>query len=827
MLMKQMKNTACIIYLLIFLQHYSYAQKHNGFNNYAQIITVDKIDDQTFQQSLADLKTYLEKITNKPFTIKESGQLPVSGICIKWNSPGIIDDRQYKKLAAGTIEDFVLTGDRNRLLMIGTNAAGLSHAIYTYLDLLGVKWYFPGSAWEYVPHKNDISLSLTRYFSPSFHLRNFFGTGAIVPVPSIDPQSELQKRWNNWKRRNRFGGEINLSGHYGEAFNIKYRKVLEQHPEYLAMINGMRVPWSPSAKLCISNRNLQKLYIEDRVNEGRAGLAKDVNGNGKITVSVEPSDGDGDCECDQCKKMGSVSDRDFFLANEVAKQFQNISPRLFANLYAYNAHASPPSFSLSPQLIVQIIPYAFQRVSSPEDFIAKWQKKTNFLTIYDYYGIPDWHYNVPLSGGWSPGKLIDKLKYWYANHVQGFTLESSYSIGSTGLGLYLASRVGWNIKTDIIKEENDFYKNIFGDAPSIKTFFRKAADDFSGAADIPFLLQQLSKANSESNNKFSVRIGYWQAYMHYVLLFYKMQNADEATKQNKWEDLVRFTWKIYPTAMIHTTRLAELFGDRFGMPPAVTTNWDPHNQQAKKLLRVSFLSNSEIQSIAEKDAKTDPVLKDFAYNIKKPQFILNSIPNRKEKPGDGLMLLEFPETYIQRRLDGTAQFWVKVNETSANNNSQDIKIDLVDTTSGKIIQTKLVHITKDWSKISFPVPDEKTYRINIENTNWIRFYAAPSQWLAFKNIPVHAVMGKLWFYIPAGLSALYYTNTTVAQPIFKTGNGTTLQPHKINDQNLFKLDINPSASVQLLSIESAEYKYLQFYSVPGLFFLYPNYTMKQ
>jgi hypothetical protein len=49
-------------------------------------------------------------------------------------------------------------------------------------------------------------------------------------VPN-DPRGELQDRWADWQRRNRFGGEFLLAGHSWEAFNLQHRDVLQKHPE--------------------------------------------------------------------------------------------------------------------------------------------------------------------------------------------------------------------------------------------------------------------------------------------------------------------------------------------------------------------------------------------------------------------------------------------------------------------------------------------------------------------------------------------------------------------------------------------------------------------
>jgi hypothetical protein len=61
---------------------------------------------------------------------------------------------------------------------------------------------------------------------------------------------------------------------------------------------------------------------------------------------MECSDGGGQCECENCKKLGSISDRVFGLANEVARAVAKSYPGKMVGLYAYNEHSEPPSFKL-------------------------------------------------------------------------------------------------------------------------------------------------------------------------------------------------------------------------------------------------------------------------------------------------------------------------------------------------------------------------------------------------------------------------------------------------------------------------------------------------
>jgi len=828
-----MKNTRLplIVSFIFFLQLLfvsGIAQNSPGLYN--QKIFIDPgIKENITLQSIDDLKIYLQKATGKEFSVAPV-QTPsrAAGIYIFLNKPSLVSPDLQKKLIDGSIEDFVISADAQHIYLAASHPLGLSRAIYTYLDKLGFRWYFPGDKWSYTPRLNNITINVKQYGAPSFHLRNFTGTGGMAHVKSIDPDFTIQKNWDDWKRRNRMGGEVELAGHYGDTFNYKYQAELQKHPEYLALVNGKRTSWHPDAKWCISNIALRKLFIQDRVQEGKETLAKTVFLNKKITISVDPPDGYGDCECEDCKRMGSYSDRIFFLSNEVAKELVKISPRLYANVYAYSTHAAPPPFSLAANLIVQVIPYVYQTVSSPQQLIKKWRTVHSNLFIYDYYGIADWSYNLPLPPAHSDDALLKKLKYWKAEGLQGFMLESSFSIGGTGFGLYLAGRLGWDIKENIQKERSDFYKNMFGKASStMQKYFDKISLGFTGAADVPYLIDLVSKAKATVNGPERNRITDLQAYLHYVSLYYRFQSLSPEKKAQAWEELVTYVWQIYPSAILHSTRISELFISNFPVNNSYSQGWNPYDANPEKIKRTPFLSDSELNTLLVKDSKNNPLLEDFLYQKENNtgQYILNTSP-KKEKIPEGMMLLDFPEIYIRSGINGIAHFWVKVNESSENNISQVLTIECTDTSTNAIIHTRQVSVDKQWKEIKLKLPVNKSYKLFINKSNWIRFYAPPDQWIAFKNIPTYTVMDTLWFYVPKGKKYIYYSNGHSGQPVFADAWGKPSQPEKVNDQNMFRVTIPFAASGQWWTISSNEYKSLQFYNKPDLFFMHPNYTYK-
>jgi len=821
-----MKNFTLIVVLIFMLVTCFTIASHA--QTYQNSIYTESIKDPQWEQSLDDLAAYLKKISKRDFSIRQYGGHIDKGIYILWNKPGLVSNELYKRISSGSIEDFILSGTDDHLLIIANHPVGFSHAIYTYLDRLGVKWYFPGAEWEYVPLKNDISIHVTQYFSPSFQLRNFFGTGDIRPISALDPTYKVKQQWNTWKRRNRMGGEVDLGGHYGEVFNIKYKDDLVKHPEYLASVNGKRVAWNTTVKWCISNKDLRKLFVADKVEELNAALAKRKYQSEKVVLSVDPADGGGDCECEYCKKLGSVSDRTFLLANEVAREFSKISPMASVNLYAYNTHAAPPKFELEPNVIVQIIPYAFQDVGTPEQMIALWKKKDKSLMIYDYYAIPDWHYEVPTPRKTSPDTLVKRIAYWKKQGIKGFLLESVFGFGNGGLGLYLMGRTGWDLNTNVESTKQEFYKNMFGGAADkMGQYFDYIGNEYQGTSDLPYLMDLLDQASRDAGSGSANRITQLQAYLHYLVLFQQWQSTSKENQQKAWEDLVQYVWEIYPLKVIHSTRIADLlFYGLDANSNALRNDWNIYEPYGQKLKKVKFIDSKEIADLEREDRKRYPLLEGFRYGNKSKQvgYVIKKQGDLRPGNSNDLLFRNFPDSYISSASSGYFEFFIRLNaEPSEKNGTYPLTITCADKLTGTPMVTKKEEVGLEWKKISIKLPQGKIFKLTLNFQPWVLIRIPNDQWIGFLTIPTYAVMSKLWFYVPANTKYLYYSNSAKEQPEFEDTQGNKISPQKVNDMNLFRLDTKAKGG--WWNMTSSEYKFLQFYSVPDVFFTHPGYTV--
>lgn len=831
-LIMQLRPSFTIFFLLLYLV--SPAGQGTRVSEYSSLYagSIFKADlqNEVYNKSIDDLREYLQKSTSSVFTVSNfSGSTKPEGIYLVLNSPSLpLSPTDAKKLKAGGIEDFIIIGTVDKLLIVASHPTGLSRGIYSYLDQLGYKWYFPGDTWTHIPVLKNIEIRQKKYVTPSFALRDFFGTGGLFPVPSITEDDIIKKNWEDWKRRNRMGGSVRLGGHYWETFNLRYKKELLEHPEFLAEIKGKRVEWHVSSKFCISNMALQELFVEDRVKAMREELNKSVYSAEKIIIGVDPSDGGGHCECGNCKKMGSVSDRVFFLANRVAKKFAAESSRAFVNLYAYNEHAAPPAISLEPNVIVQIIPYAFQNVGTPQQMITLWKKKSRNLYLYDYYGIPDWHYEVPLTGRWSVYELSKKLKYWKQNDVKGVLFESSNGIGTTGLGLYLVSRLGWNSNEDIGKTIAAFYRNMFGKGDGwVKQYYDKISFDFKEIADIPYLYNALDQVVSSTprDQQVAERVNLLRAYIHYAALYYQYKSSKDKINDGSWERLIQYAWEIYPSMMIHTTRIAELLRLEVLSNQLLTDKWGIYNATAVGIKNTKWISDNTINEYVSADKRRFPLLEDFDYV--RPPVSYEFIPKKNITLKDStkeILVMDFPDLFIKMSAGGYFKFSMKTNEGSTVP-QQNVTISIIDTAKGDVIWEQTRKITQRWSEVVIKQKPGKTYQLYIKKEGWMKLAIRNTEYFFIRKVPIYSYLGKLWFYIPGNKSYFYFKNAGDIHPDFYNPSGDKVQPVKVNEAGVYKLTSSKAGG--WWSVEKTELKSLEFYNYPLVFLPHPNYTVKQ
>lgn len=444
-------------------------------------------------------------------------------------------------------DTFLLRSHEHGLWAIGTTDLAVENAVWELLDRCGYRQFFPGKAWEVIPHSPDLQLDVDTVQKPDYALRGiWYGWGTW-------PENDADTR--QWEARNRVPGGFQLNtGHAYEQIVEQNKSAFDQHPEYYALADGRRT----SDKMCLSNPAVQKLIVD-------YCLKYLKNHPDADSVSVEPSDGGGWCECEPCARLGTPSDRALFIANIVAQAIQKSYPGKYAAMYAYYQHSPPPTrIKADPHVIVSVAT-AFMQHGTPEEILNGWKKMgVAQFGIREYYAVIAWDHDWPGAANGSNSEYLARtIPQFYNLGARFMVAESGDDWGPCGLGYYLAARMLWDVdqakNLDALKE--DFYQRAFGPAASPMGEFYKLIDGANKpllSADLVGRMYrhlQTARRLAGQDEPIQQRIDQLVLYARYVELYRAYLQAGGEAHQNAYAALIQHAYRIRRTHMVHSLAL--------------------------------------------------------------------------------------------------------------------------------------------------------------------------------------------------------------------------------------------------------------------------------
>ena len=578
-----------------------------------------------------DLERCLNRMSGDKFDLKLVEKFPAKpGPGIYVGEAGAFDWGDIPKDLAE--EELILrTRKDSQVLVAGGSRYGVSHAVYTLLDKLGCRWFFPGEAWEVIPRRPDIAVALDERQKPDFPImRSMWYGGDGDPVV--------------WSPRNRLSPIENRE--IGETwFGLNRDKDFKEHPDWFAEVGGKR----QASKPCYTNPEVIQKGIEYVLKRAATG---------KRMISLTPPDWIGFCECERCRAMlkggkerriqfeggnllfadmpdgqlaGLTSETVFNFVNKVAEEVGKKYPDVFICCLAYSHHGHPPTFDLRPNVYVPVAQtMRWSPLSNPQTAEVLAKKKAR-PGVYAYYDVYTWFKDGPGPKNAGSGNLewlVRTVNEDKKHGVEGYYTEMSNNWGAQGLGYYMAARLWWDTESDTETLMRDFFDKAFGPAAEpMKKYYtqfwgppRKIAAE--GEIDLtqhPYLVRftdwgggirvkgmpdglqntfnYLGKAAElvKDMPEYLARVDQIRMYFHYLFVLRKnVEDADKAKDEQKIIEAVKeetvFAARLLDTGMIHSwVLLGEGFYDRFGkykgilskVPEANIVVWQANEMQYK------------------------------------------------------------------------------------------------------------------------------------------------------------------------------------------------------------------------------------------------------
>lgn len=478
-----------------------------------------------------ELAAYLGRIASAKFDVAtgDGAKGIVLGTIAEFPNPSLSEGLAIRNVYDGK-EAFAIRTEPERVLLIGATDLAVPHASSRLLESLGCRWFFPAREWEVVPSTKSLSVSLEVTDRPKVLARRiWYGYGPFYDRahPEGKGHSTLTD-YQDWARHNRMAGSFKVNaGHAWQAIILENQKTFDAHPEYLALVKGQR----RKPQLCVSNPEVQKLAIAHALKRIEEKPQNEM-------VSMECSDGLNHCECENCKKLGSVSDRVFGLANIVAKEVNTKHPGKMVGVLAYSDHSEPPSFELEPNVYVQLTGGFTHGQYTHDELVELWPKKCKNLGFYEYFSVWLWDFDrLPGGKGANLTLIKERLDRFVKAGATSFDAESGNNWGVHGRGYYVTNRLLWDPNADVKAILDDFYAKAFGPgAAAMKRYYERVAPDsgnFMSRGTIGEAFRDVEEAARLAKDQPDVlaRIDHIKHYLRYVHLRWLIDHEADAAKK--------------------------------------------------------------------------------------------------------------------------------------------------------------------------------------------------------------------------------------------------------------------------------------------------------
>lgn len=517
----------------------------DGASQQAIIAAVDA--SESVRQSAATLAEYLQRISGAEFEVKSGDGSTGIALGLAARFPMLQWKDAWLKPSPFERERYLLRSHARGLYVVGATELAVQHAVWDLLYRIGYRQFFPGKTWEIVPEIRDLSIAVDVEEAPDYHSRRiWYGFG---------PWDYADEPYRQWCSRNRTAAALELNtGHaYGGIASAK-RAEFAQHPEYFALVDGQRQSGHENAKFCISNPGLRKLVVQ------YANEYFDKNPDAD-SVSVDPSDGGGWCQCEACARMGGVSDRAVTLANDVAAA---VGPRgKLVGMYAYSYHSPPPRIRVQPQVVISVATAFLKGGLTVDEILAGWSAQGATLGIREYYSVNTWDRDLPgRARGSNLTYLAKTIPDFHAKGARFLSAESSDNWGPNGLGYYVASRILWDVEEAQRVPElvEDFLRRAFGPAREPMAEFYRQLDGSQSHLVYDDQVGRMYRALADAKQKadrpeIQARLDHLLLYTRYADLYDRYAQAEGPARQAAFEALIRHTYRMRTTMMVHVKAL--------------------------------------------------------------------------------------------------------------------------------------------------------------------------------------------------------------------------------------------------------------------------------
>jgi hypothetical protein len=681
-----------------------------------------------------------------------------------------------KKMGA---EGVYVSSGKEGVYAVANSVEGFSNIVFTYLDKIGFRFYFPDPAWHIIPKKLQLFQTFQTTEKPAFQYRNIFmgwGYGSDI----------LKERYLFWERANRMGGSLQMkAGHSYQKILTDNLAEFQKHPDYLSkpLVNGKL---QSKTAFNFSSGGLAELAYRWLAEQFDQANKKDQY---LPMLSLEAFDGPNFCDLPECLKIGdNASDQIFYFTNKVAEKLKRTHPDKLIGVLAYNDHIDVPRYPMMDNIFVTLTSGFNPSPYSIDQLIDRWKKKVKRIGMYDYMSVFEWTNEMPGKGFAGNFEMVAfKMKEYSKKGIISYQAESTYGWIPKGLSHYLASRLAWNPGLAIGPILDKFYSDCF---PNTHKWIRPVFESWIKIPiftenDIYNWLYQVKKAfNSTTDSAELERIHQLALYLKYVTLFkaYDDVKTDTVKAKEAATDLFAYMNQVMEKGVVASyagiNTMAPKLGANFAynskaaiwksrqvVVPGSKKEWDAYLDGQMSILQ-------RMQPV--KEYKNAPFLDKQEMASLSRQF---KAPNKSQAVSFNATLLSIVDTRNSDSLDlqisgGRIKLSgivsVRVYKWSD---------DLVP--RGKPLLTARFQASKEFRKVSLSsLPRNKYLILSSDSSTTGAYLYFPKKMrysiVASSDFPIRgSFYNNYYIYIPKGTKVFYITKTQYLQVLDPAGTRTS------------------------------------------------------
>ncbi|SHM27982.1 protein of unknown function [Chitinophaga jiangningensis] len=395
-----------------------------------------------------EIQHYLEKIsgTSIPIVKDITPAIPTE-ICIGKTNRGSSSIADPDGLSIET--------KGNSILISGGNRKGTLYGVYVFLETF-FNCHYLAKGVEVIPTNKVLAVPalINVQQNPAISFRS--------PLFYFSEKDTLMRKFADW---NKIQYVYEFRGSLAHTFEVLLppAKYFKQHPEYYALVDGVRKPTQP----CLSQPEVFNIMLTNL----KADMAKNQNFK---NWSISQNDNRDYCHCNLCEPKHIRENSYMGTLLPFVNRFAAAFPNMTISTLAYNQSINPP-VTLKPAKNVEIFFCVTevdrgrpintsndQHAAALKNTMAGWKKLAKEIFVWDY-PINYFHTLCP----WPNYQTLQpNIQFFKANNVTGlFEQGVIYQKGEfSELRVYLLSRLMWDPNLNFNKVRDEFLTGFYGPA---------------------------------------------------------------------------------------------------------------------------------------------------------------------------------------------------------------------------------------------------------------------------------------------------------------------------------------------------------------------------